>query len=112
MKEGRLSIHKDNSKLDNYKAIVDIVSYVEWAAVHKCMELLNWEWTSCNGVPEVGQLMQEATSIATEYVKKSIDNKQSYMANCGGIQIRTQYFEEGDVALTIQFVLSEWDNYL
>ena len=26
-----LSIHKDNSELENYKAIVEIVSYVEWA---------------------------------------------------------------------------------
>ena len=112
MNEQRLPIHADNSEIDNYKAIVDIVSYVEWADVHKCMVLLNWEWTSCDGVPEVQQLMQEAISRSAKYVKKSIDNKKGYLTSSGGIQIRTHYFEEGDVSLTVQFVLTEWDNDL
>lgn len=108
----RLSIHRDNSELDNYKAIVDVVSCVEWADVHKCMEILDWKWSSCDGVPDIQQLMQEAISRSVECVQKSIDSKQDYYTSCGGIGIMTKYFPEGDIALTVQFVLTEWDNYL
>jgi len=109
----RLTIHKDNSDLDNFKAINRVVDMMDWGKVHKVMTYLDWIWASAdNGVPEIYQLKEHALHEAEKYVNLSIEQKEGYLTSCGGIQIRTHYFEEGDVALTIQFVLEEWDNYL
>jgi hypothetical protein len=109
----RLSIHKDNSELNNFKAINHVVNMMDWGKVHKVMESLDWIWSSSDhGIPDIYQLKEHALHEAEKYVNLSIENKKDYLTSCGGIQIRTHYFEEGDVALTVQFVLEEWHNYL
>jgi hypothetical protein len=112
MEQQLLSIHKDKSDLDNYKAIVEVVNGIDWGKVHDVMTYLSWGWFTSYGVPELTDLIGHATKEAERVVAKTIANKQDWYTSCGGISITTKYFPEGDVMLRVEFTLEECSNML
>lgn len=105
-----LSIHVNNSELENYKAISDVVNNVDWYRVHNVMKFLQWGWGIEDEVPEIYQLRKEATDQAERVVRYSIKTKNNGYTECGGIRTRTHVFDDGSILLDTAFVLSSWDN--
>lgn len=110
---GRLSIHKDNSELENFKAINSIVDMVDWNRVHDVMKFLSWEWSSCEtGVPEVYELKKHALKYSEYVLEGVLKSQNEFFTECGGIRVEAKMFPEGDIWLHVSFVLAGWDNYL
>lgn len=107
----RLSIHKDNTKEQNTQAILEVINYVEWDRVYKAMVTLDWTWHGV-GIPTVEDLKRKALSLAERCVNISISEERDTYTSTGGIEVRTQWFQEGDVGVQVRFILSEFDNYL
>jgi hypothetical protein len=106
----RLTIHRDNSESDNYRAIIGVVSNVEWVKIHNVMKFLGWGWGIEHEVPNTAELCKEAIRQAERMVKYSIETKNDGCTECGGIRTSTYFFQDGSIRLDIAFVLSSWDN--
>jgi hypothetical protein len=109
---GRLSIHKDNSELDNFKAINQVVDMLDWYKVHKVMKSLDWVWGFEGSVPEVYELKETALKYAEEAISQAFKSQSGYCCESGGIRVNAKYYLEGDVHLEVMFILESWDNSL
>ena len=106
-----LSININNSELENYKAINQIIDMIEWHEVHKVMTFLDWKWASSDGVPEIYQLKESALRLAEEVVVATIKDKAGRFSATGGVECETGFYEEtGCIYLRVNFVLSGFDN--
>lgn len=110
--EQRLSINKDMSEDQIYRAVVDIVKWINTSKIHLVMEHLNWEWYGIGGVPDPAQIFDAFVERGVEAVKSVIRNGSSVRLSSGGIEAVAYMHDDGDISLSLRYVLEEWDNYL
>ena len=110
--EQRLSLNKDMSEDQIYRAVVDIVKWIGTSKIHLAMEHLNWEWYTLGAVPEPAQIFDAFVERGVEAVKSVIRNGDNVRMSSGGIEAVACMQENGDIYLSLRFVLEEWDNYL
>jgi hypothetical protein len=91
------------------KIIDKIVAEFNWGRVHKVMELINWEWYTVDGkpeVPQIGKLMIQGRKLL-----KQVCEEEFYVAGTGGLKA-TRYVEPDGThttALKLEFILAEWE---
>lgn len=108
-----LSINVNNTELENFKAINNVVNMVEWDEVHKVMKYLNWKWASSDGVPEIYELKESALRLAEEVVAATIKAKSGRFSATGGVECETYFYQNtGCILLRVNFVLTGYDNAL
>ena len=101
----------------NHKLLKDIDNVMDWfnfERVHDVMTFLEWKWYNSStdtGVPSVPELRQ----FAREQIWATVNsmqrkNKTESEIMCGGFQTRS-WIEEGEIYISIQFVLEGWDNF-
>lgn len=91
--------------------IDDIMDNFDFDRVHDTMEMLGWGWvapdTGDYGIPEISELRKRARGLMKEAMASSLS---SYRIATGGFQV-DKTTEEGEVFLSLSFVLTSWDNY-
>ena len=107
-----LSIHKDNTELENFKAINQVVDMIDWHLVHKVMKYLDWEWMSSeNGVPEVYQLKAKALEYGEQAVHRVKHSGSEYFIESGGIRAQAKIDSDGDIFLEVMFILESGESW-
>lgn len=110
--EQRLSLNKNMSEDQIYRAVVDIVKWINTSKIHLAMEHLNREWYTIGVVPEPAQIFDAFVERGVEAVKSAIRNGSDVRLSSGGIEAVVHTHDDGDISLSLRFVLEEWDNYL
>lgn len=85
--------------------IEDILDEFDFGKVQHAMEALNWTWYDSSDVPTLGQLRKKARNLM-----KHCKGHDTYVTATGGFNVRKET-HEGVPYYSLQFVVTEWDNY-
>jgi hypothetical protein len=80
-----------------------ILDEFDFEKAHKVMEFLDWNWQ--NKVPTIGDMRRIARQLLNEAAEGNI-----MAIGTGGFQVRKRV-EEDKTFLTLEFVVTAWDNY-
>ncbi len=93
-----------------------IIENFDFQNVHQVMTLMDWRWfnTECvNSVPTVdelkelsGKLLRDASGMAS----KSSEFGLNYACESGGLRAEAINYD-GEIYLSLSFVVESWDNY-
>ena len=100
----------------NHKLLKDIDNVMDWfnfERVHNVMTFLEWKWYNSytdTGVPSIPELRQ----YAREQIWSTVNsmhrtNETEYTIQSGGFQTRS-WLIDGEIFISLQFVLEGWDN--
>ena len=93
------------------ETIDDIMDNFDFEKVHEAMTLLGWRWvdheTKEFHIPEISALRKRARRLMQDAMGSHMP---SYSTATGGFQVH-KTTEEGEVFLSLSFVLTEWNNY-
>lgn len=80
-----------------------ILDEFDFEKAHKVMEFLDWKWG--DEVPTIGGMRRIARRLLNEAAESKI-----LAIGTGGFQVRKRV-EEDKTFLTLEFVVTAWDNY-
>jgi len=80
-----------------------ILDEFDFEKAHKVMEFLDWNWQS--KVPTIGDMRRIARRLLNEAAEGDIT-----AIGTGGFQVRKRV-EKDKTFLTLEFVVTAWDNY-
>ena len=91
--------------------IDDIMDNFDFDKVHEAMSLLGWRWwireTDSLDIPDIPRLRNRARGLMKEAMNST---QPEYDIATGGFQVHKETIE-GEVFLSLSFVLTEWNNY-
>lgn len=100
--------------------VTDDIKYImenfDFQNVHQVMTLMDWRWFNTeivNSVPTVDELKELSGKLLTEAAGKSINSNEfglNYACESGGLRAEAINYD-GEVYLSLTFVLESWDNY-
>ena len=100
------ALHDENKRLGLYLdayAIDNILDEFDFEKVHKVMEFLEWRWS--NAVPTIADMRR----LARNLLKECAESDMLAIAT-GGFQVH-KHVIDGTIYLTLEFVLTSWDNH-
>ena len=100
------ALHNENKRLGLYLdayVIDEILDEFDFEKVHKVMEFLDWKWGG--GVPTIGGMRKVARNLLKEAAEGEV-----VAIGTGGFQVR-KHVGDGTIYLTLEFVVTAWDNY-
>jgi len=100
--------------------IYDVANKLDYKKIHEVMVILDWHWASSNGVPNQGELFENACYLLNSAYQEFQDTKVDgwiatggFRSYCGkGADLLSSTSEDPEnVDLRIAFEISEADNY-
>lgn len=101
---------------ETQKQIDYVLDYFDFEKVHKTMEALDWNWSTTEGVPMIGELRSRARELLTEAVTKVKQNQEfgaGHTIATGGFRATANRYEDDPekIYLRLSFEVADWDNY-
>jgi len=96
----------------------DIIDNFDFDRVHNVMDYLNWQWTTCSGVPTIEELKEKAISLLRDASElrlggyKDTHHESPIICSTGGFEAKAWCDEDKTqiVGLELKFVLTSWDS--
>ena len=100
-----------------YDARDETLEYFNFEHVHKVMKALDWTWVvqgsdSQLEVPSYPKIILKANSLITSTIESFIEDSQDsyfYSTNSGGFKATVQEYSNGQVTVSLEFILADWD---
>ena len=98
------------------KTVEGVLQHFDFDKVHHVMKSLDWKWASydsCNieeKVPSIQRLMLRASSLLQDAYQGVRGTSKRYVVSCGGFKAEAERYEDGEVLLTLSFVVTDWNH--
>ena len=93
------------------ETIDDIMDNFDFEKVHEAMTLLGWRWVDHDSkafeIPEISKLRKRARRLMQDAMGSHMP---SYSTGTGGFEVDKETIE-GEVYLSLSFVLTSWNNH-
>lgn len=98
------------------KTVEGVLQHFDFDKVHHVMKALDWKWVGCDSydseakVPNIQHLVLHASSILQGAYHGVQEASKRYVAYCGGFKAEAERYEDGEVLLTLSFVVTDWNH--
>ena len=98
------------------KTVEGVLQHFDFDKVHHVMKALDWKWASydsCNIEEEVlsiQRLMLRASSLLQDAYHGVQETSKRCVISCGGFKAEAERYEDGEVLLTLSFVVTDWNH--
>ena len=98
------------------KTVEGVLQHFDFDKVHHVMKALDWKWVGCDSydseakVPSIQRLMLRASSLLQDAYHGVQETSKRYVASCGGFKAEAERYEDGEVLLTLSFVVTDWNH--
>lgn len=91
--------------------IDEILDNFDFYRVWNVMNLIEWKWTTSDGVPHQSEIRRSARRLLSDAYICDIEHKRNSIISSGGLEA-SALFEDGTVeGLQLKFVLAECDTF-
>jgi hypothetical protein len=97
----------------HYDTILDCLDDFDFEQVQKVMKLLNWTWSSIEGVPEISDLRKHCRKYLQNVIIGALERKDTggeYIEGCGGFRFESKVCPDGFLWVRMSFDIADWDN--
>ena len=95
------------------KTVEGVLKHFDFDKVHTVMKALDWKWcSSCHSesaVPSIQQLVLRASGLLHDAYHGVQETSTRYVISCGGFVAEAERYEDGEVLLTLSFVVTDWN---
>ena len=94
------------------KTVEGVLQHFDFDKVHTVMKALDWKWcTPCGmaAVPSIQQLVLRASDLLHDAYHGVQETSTRYVISCGGFVAEAERYEDGEVLLTLSFVVTDWN---
>ena len=98
------------------KTVEGVLQHFDFDKVRTVMEALDWKWCSINSyqkeaaVPSIQQLVLRASNLLQDAYHGVQETSTRYVISCGGFVAEAERHEDGEVLLTLSFVVTDWNH--
>ena len=98
------------------KTVEGVLQHFDFDKVHQVMKALDWKWAiydSCGSevkVPSVQQLVLRTSNLLEDAYHGVQETSTRYVISCGGFVAEAERYEDGEVLLTLSFVVTDWNH--
>ena len=98
------------------KTVEGVLQHFDFDKVHHAMKALDWKWASYDSynieekVPSIQRLMLRASSLLQDAYHGVQETSKRYVVSCGGFKAEAERYEDGEVLLTLSFVVTDWNH--
>lgn len=97
----------------HYDTIMDCLDEFDFEQVHKVMKLLNWTWSSIEGVPDLSDLRKSCRKYLQEVIRGALERKDEggeFIMATGGFRYEAKLYPDGFLWVRMSFEIADWDN--
>ena len=97
------------------KTVEGVLQHFDFDKVHHVMKALDWKWVSYDSyeneakVPSIQRLVLRASSLLQDAYHGVQETSKRYVVSCGGFTAEAERYEDGEVLLTLSFVVTDWN---
>lgn len=98
------------------KTVEGVLQHFDFDKVHHVMKALDWKWASYDSynieekVPSIQRLVLRASSLLQDAYHGVQETSKRYTVSCGGFKAEAERYEDGEVLLTLSFVVTDWNH--
>ena len=98
------------------KTVEGVLQHFDFDKVRHVMKALDSKWASydsCNieeEVPSIQRLMLRASSLLQDAYHGVQETSKRCAVSCGGFKAEAERFEDGEVLLTLSFIVTDWNH--
>lgn len=98
------------------KTVEGVLQHFDFDKVHHVMKSLDWKWASYDSynieekVPSIQRLMLRASSLLQDAYHGVQETSKRCVISCGGFKAEAERYEDGEVLLTLSFVVTDWNH--
>ena len=98
------------------KTVEGVLQHFDFDKVHHVMKALDWKWVSYDSynieekVPSIQRLMLRASSLLQDAYHGVQETSKRCVISCGGFKAEAERYEDGEVLLTLSFVVTDWNH--
>lgn len=98
------------------KTVEGVLQHFDFDKVHHVMKALDWKWVRYSGydseakVPNIQRLVLRASSLLQDAYHGVQETSKRYVVSCGGFVAEAERYEDGEVLLTLSFVVTDWNH--
>ena len=97
------------------KTVEGVLQHFDFDKVHHVMKALDWKWVGYDSydseakVPNIQRLMLRASSLLQDAYHGVQETSKRCVVSCGGFTAEAERYEDGEVLLTLSFVVTDWN---
>ena len=97
------------------KTVEGVLQHFDFDKVHSVMKVLDWKWVSYDSyeneakVPSIQRLVLRASSLLQDAYHGVQETSKRCVISCGGFTAEAERYEDGEVLLTLSFVVTDWN---
>ena len=98
------------------KTVEGVLQHFDFDKVHHVMKALDWKWVSYDSygneakVPSIQSLVLRASGLLADAYHGVRGTSKRYVVSCGGFVAQAERYEDGEVLLTLSFVVTDWNH--
>ena len=95
------------------KTVEGVLQHFDFDKVHTVMKALDWKWgTPCGRaeVPSIQRLVIRASGLLQDAYHGVQETSKRWAVSCGGFKAEAERYEDGEVLLTLSFVVTDWNH--
>ena len=98
------------------KTVEGVLQHFDFDKVHHVMKALDWKWVSYDSygneakVPNIQRLMLRASNLLQDAYHGVQETSKRCAIPCGGLVAEAERYEDGEVLLTLSFVVTDWNH--
>ena len=97
------------------KTVEGVLQHFDFDKVHSVMKAFDWKWVSYDSyeneakVPSIQRLVLRASSLLQDVYHGVQETSKRCVISCGGFTAEAERYEDGEVLLTLSFVVTDWN---
>lgn len=97
------------------KTVEGVLQHFDFDKVHHVMKALDWKWASYDSynieekVPSIQRLVLRASGLLQDAYHGVQETSKRCVISCGGFTAEAERYEDGEVLLTLSFVVTDWN---
>ena len=97
------------------KTVEGVLQHFDFDKVHHVMKALDWKWAGYNchsepAVPSIQQLVLRASDLLQDAYHGVQETSKRCAISCGGFVAEAERYEDGEVLLTLSFIVTDWNH--
>lgn len=97
------------------KTVEGVLQHFDFDKVQHVMKALDWKWAgydrhSVPAVPSIQQLVLRASGLLQDAYHGVQETSKRCAISCGGFVAEAERYEDGEVLLTLSFVVTDWNH--
>ena len=98
------------------KTVEGVLKHFDFDKVHHVMKALDWKWAGYDcydseaKVPSIQRLVLRASGLLQDAYHGVQETSTRYVVSCGGFVAEAERHEDGEVLLTLSFVVTDWNH--